>query len=53
MTALSYAELRAAYRPESVRVLLIGESAPDPGAENSAFSTHRSSIEETTCSVES
>jgi hypothetical protein len=31
VTALSYAQLRAAHRPESVRVLLIGESAPNPG----------------------
>jgi len=33
----SYAELREAYRPERVRVLLIGESAPDPGAAERRF----------------
>ncbi|MDQ3629990.1 MAG: hypothetical protein M3417_01680 [Actinomycetota bacterium] len=32
-----YAELREAHRPERVRVLLIGESAPDPGAAERRF----------------
>lgn len=32
-----YAELRKANRPDRVRVLLIGESAPDPGAAERRF----------------
>ena len=32
-----YAELRKAYRPEQVRVLLVGESAPDPGSAERRF----------------
>jgi hypothetical protein len=32
-----YAELRQMHRPESVRVLLVGESAPDPGAAERRF----------------
>jgi hypothetical protein len=32
-----YAELRERYRPEHVKLLLIGESAPDPGAAERRF----------------
>jgi hypothetical protein len=32
-----YSELREAHRPERVRVLLVGESAPDPGAAELRF----------------
>jgi hypothetical protein len=32
-----YEELRARYRPEQVRVLLIGESPPDPGSATRRF----------------
>lgn len=32
-----YADLREARRPERVRVLLVGESAPDPGAAEGRF----------------
>lgn len=32
-----YAELREAHRPDRVRVLLVGESAPDPGAAERRF----------------
>ncbi len=32
-----YAELRERYRPSDVRLLLIGESAPDPGAAEPRF----------------
>lgn len=32
-----YAELRRKWRPEPVRVLLVGESAPDPGAADRRF----------------
>lgn len=32
-----YAEQRAAHRPSPVRVLLVGESAPDPGATERRF----------------
>lgn len=32
-----YADLREVHRPERVRVLLIGESAPDPGAAERRF----------------
>jgi hypothetical protein len=32
-----YSELREAYRPDHVRVLLVGESAPDPGAGERRF----------------
>lgn len=32
-----YAELREAHRPESVRVLLVGELAPDPGTDERRF----------------
>jgi hypothetical protein len=34
---LWYAELREAHRPERIRVLLVGESAPDPGDSERRF----------------
>ncbi|MBK7197535.1 MAG: hypothetical protein IPH80_34240 [Myxococcales bacterium] len=37
MTAPTYADLREPHRPSRVRLLLIGESAPDPGAGDLRF----------------
>jgi hypothetical protein len=37
MTTRSYDELRAEHRPERIRLLLVGESAPDPGAAELRF----------------
>lgn len=34
---MNYTELRDAHRPANVRILLVGESAPDPGASERRF----------------